>query len=162
VPLALPGDKSVTVGAVYGGPTDPNAGSTATATTITLPPVGRSYVFSDGAGYAASAQCNGAGGDGCRMYKFVLATATTLDFHYRWDGLADMGLYRLNSSGGAPTAMGGCDNGGQGASGQPENCTAAALAAGTYYIALVYYGPASYGGGAQPAPAFTQFRITAR
>jgi len=163
VPLTLPGDKNVTASStVYGGATDPNSGSIATASTLALPPVGRTYVFADGAGYVASAQCGGAGGDGCKMYKIVLTAATTLDFRYTWQGGADMGLYRLNSSGGAPTAMGGCDNGGQGASGQPETCTAAALAAGTYYIALVYYGPGSYGGGAQPAPTFTNFSITAR
>lgn len=163
VPLAVAGDKTVTVGATYGGATDPNAGSLATASTIVMPPVGRTFVFSDGAGYAASAICTGvAGADGCRIYKFVLTAATTLDFRYQWQGVADMGLYRLNNVGGGATAMSGCDNGGQGASGQPENCTAAALPAGTYYISLSYFGPASYGGGANPAPTFTQFRVTAR
>lgn len=166
VPLALPGDKTITVGATYGGATDPNSGSIATASTIALPPVGRSFVYSDGPGYVPSAACTLAGnGDGCKFYKIVLTAATTLDFQYRWQGGAagaDMGLYRFSSAGTGPTAMAGCDNGGQGSTGQPENCTAATLAAGTYYIGLVYFGALSYGGGANPAPTFTQFRITAR
>ena len=162
VPLALNGDKSIAVGATYGGGSDANAVTLATATTINLPPVGRTYILSDAGSFANASAC--AGIDGCRTYKIVVPAARTYVFEVRWQGTSDMGLYRLNSSGGSATAMGGCDNGGQGASGQPENCTAAALPAGTYYLQMQFFGvvagyPAS---AATVAPTFYQFRMTAQ
>ncbi len=159
VPLALPGDKSITVGSTYGGASDPNALAFATASTIVLPPVGRSYIFSDGGAMGASA----AGGDGARFYKFVVTGTASHDIEFRWQGTSDMGLYRLNSTGGGATAMGGCDNGGQGLP-AVETCSVTGLAAGTYTFATVYYGVlAGYPPSANTVPpTHFQFRVTSK
>lgn len=159
VPLALPGDKSITVGSTYGGASDPNALSFATASTIVLPPVGRSFIFSDGGALGAGA----AGGDGARYYKFVLTGAASYDIEFRWQGTADMGLYRLNSTGGGASSQGGCDNGGQGLP-AVETCSTTGLAAGTYFFASVFYGT---GAGYPPSaatvpPTYFQFRVTSK
>lgn len=166
VALTVPGDKSITVGATYGGGSDANAGTIATASTIVLPPVGRSFIFSDAGPFTTSAPCaTGPGsGDGCRLYKFVLTGAATYDLEFRWQGGSDLGLYRLDSTGGSASSQGGCDNGGQGAGGQPELCTVTALPAGTYFFAVAFYGTASgYPASANTVPpAFYQFRVSRR
>ena len=79
---------------------------------------------------------------------------------------ADLGVYRLNAAGTTATSAGttgNCDNGGQGASGQPELCTFTALAAGTYFIAVDFFGVGAYAPGPNTvAPTWFQFRITKR
>lgn len=162
VALAVPGDKSITVGATYGGATDANATALATATTIVLPPLNRSFIYSDAGPMSAASQCAGSTGDGCRVYKFVLTGATSYDIDFRWQGGSDMGLYRFNAAGATNTAQGSCDNGGQGPSGQPETCTVTALPAGTYFFSAVFFGT---GSGYPPdantvPPTFYQFRVT--
>ena len=158
VPLALPGDKSITVGSTYGGASDPNATALATASTVVLPPVGRSFIFSDGGALGAGGF---AGGNGTRLYKFVVTGTASYDLEFSWQGTSDMGLYRLNSTGGGASSQGGCDNGGQGTGGQPETCSVTGLAAGTYYFAVVFY---DYGGGgaANIPPTHFQFRVTSK
>ena len=98
------------------------------------------------------------------MYKFVLTGAATYDLEFRWQGGSDLGLYRLDSTGGSASSQGGCDNGGQGAGGQPELCTVTALPAGTYFFAVAFYGTASgYPASANTVPpAFYQFRVSRR
>jgi hypothetical protein len=156
VPLALPGDQSITVGATYGGGSDPNAASFATASTITLRPTGATVISDTGPFTVASAQCSHAG-DFCRFYKFVLTATTTYDADLEYPGGADMGYYRFNSAG--SSAAGIADNLGQAPGNQPETGTDTNLAAGTYYIGIVYYGVPSYGAGVQAAPAFFQLRL---
>ena len=92
----------------------------------------------------------------------VLTGPTTYDIEFRWQGGSDNGLYRLNSTGATATSQG-CDNGGQGASGQPESCTVTGLAAGTYYFAVDFFGTGSgYPASANTVPpTFYQLRVTA-
>ena len=157
VPLTLPGDKTVTLSSTFTGTSLAGTGTIATAPTIVFPPAGRSVVFADGGAFTASSQCAALGGDGCRLYKFVLAATGTYAVDFKWNGPgADMGLYRLSSTGapGSTTAD---------AHGQPdteETGSITSLAAGTYFVAIVYYGAGSYGGGALAAPTGFTFRIT--
>jgi hypothetical protein len=156
VSLSVPSDKSVTVGATYGGPSDPNAGSTATASTVVLRPTGTTVISDTGPFTFASAQCSHAG-DFCRFYKFVLTATTTMDADLEYPGGADMGYYRFNSTG--TSAAGIADNLGEAPGNQPETGTDSGLAAGTYFIGIVYFGAPSYGPGVLPAPAFFQLRL---
>jgi len=156
VALSVPSDKSVTVGAAYGGPSDPNAGLTSTASTVVLRPTGATVISDTGPFTTASAQCSHAG-DFCRFYKFVLAAATTMDADLEYPGGADMGYYRFNSSGSSASLI--ADGLGQAPGNQPETGTDTNLAAGTYFIGIVYFGAPSYGSGVQAAPAFFQLRL---
>ena len=150
---AVPGDKNVVVGAVT---IDPNANVQATASTVTLPAVGSTVIFSDGGGYAAGAggKCNLAGGDGCRYYKFVLVAPLKVDFELRWDPgtSTDLGAYILNAAQnnfiGAADA---CAN----QAGGPEVASGVTLPAGTTYIMIVYYAS-----GAEPP--FFQLKMTGK
>ena len=163
VPLALNGDKNITVSATYGGASDPNAGTIGAASTVAVPPVGRSFIYSDAGPFTMSGPCGAVTGDGCRFYKFVLAGPGTYDLEFRWQGTSDMGLYRVNSVGGSPSSQSGCDNGGQGAN-AVETCSVSGLAAGTYFFTVTFFGT---GSGYPPSaatvpPAFFQWRMTSK
>jgi hypothetical protein len=168
VPLALPSDgKSYTVGATFGGTTDPNAAVFANAPTITLRPAGSVAVTGGTIPSTNASQCGGQTGDGCAVYKVVLTAATTYDIKLIWQGGADMGLYRFKvaASGGVSSGTGftgNCDTGGQGPTGQPETCTVTALAAGTYYFGVEFFGTGSgYPADANTVPpTWFQFLVT--
>jgi len=145
---ALPGDKTVTVGAVTN---DPNALAKATAPTVTLPAVGETLIFSDGSPYPASGACGGiGGGDGCRWYKFVLAAPLKVDIELKWDPntTADLGLYSEN--GGATFNIDAF--GGQ--AGGPEAKANITIPAGTTYFVNTYYAPG--------VPPFFHMKITGK
>lgn len=160
VPLALNGDKSVT----YALAADPATLLQATAPTIVIPASGGTLVVTGAPPFGANSQCAGSSTDGCAVYKFTLAAPTTIQLTAVWGNLADLGLYRLNAAGTTATSAGtpgNCDNGGQGSSGQPETCTFPSLAAGTYFLAMDFFGPAAYGAGAPntTAPTWFQFKV---
>jgi len=158
VALSVPGDKTVTVGAPVA---DPNTSALATAPTVVLAAVGSSIIVSGTGPFNNAGQCGGTTGDGCELYKFVLANPTSYDINFVWQGGSDMGLYRLNSSGGGASSQGGCDNGGQGSTGQPELCIINNRPAGTYFFAVVFFGTGSgYPAGPDAViPAWYQFRV---
>ncbi len=134
--LSVPSTATVSVAAPA---TDVAAESPTTAPTLTFPASGGTLYFGDSAPFTASAACNNVGGylDGCTWYKVVLTATTTFDVRLSWPVGADLGLYYGTSPDG--TGGGGiADNGGQGASGDPETGTIT-LAAGTYYFAVAYY-----------------------
>ena len=153
-----PGDKSVTLSVVA----DPSTNTLATAPVITPAASGGLIVVSGAGPFNDASQCAGSTGDGCQSYKVVLATAGVFDLKLIWQGGSDNGLYRFNAAG-TTNAAGTCDNGSQGAAGQPETCTFT-LAAGTYYFSVVFFGVGSgYAPGANTAiPAWYQFKVTTR
>jgi hypothetical protein len=157
LPVSVNGDKTITVGPLT---SDPNATALATASIFTLAPSGQASALSDSGPFNNPSQCGGISGDGCRLYKVVLAGSTTFDLHLIWQGGADMGLYILDS-GGAFSTGGAADAGGQGPSGQPENATVT-LAAGTYYFAVEFFGTGSgYPSSANTVPpTFYQLLVT--
>ncbi len=168
VPLPLPSDgKTFTVGAAFGGTTDPAAAVFATAPAITLRPQGSVMVTGGTVPSTNASECGGGTGDGCAVYKVVLTGSTTYDINLVWQGASDMGLYRFKVAGsgavsGGSGFTGNCDNGGQGASGQPEVCTVTGLAAGTYFFGVEFFGTGSgYSAGANTVPpTWFQFRVT--
>ena len=123
---------------------------------------GGSIVVSGTGPFNNAGECGGTTGDGCELYKFVLANPTSYSIGFVWQGGSDMGLYRLNSSGGGASSQGGCDNGGQGSDGsQSETCSVSNLAAGTYFFAVVFFGTGSgYDPGPEAVPpTWYQFRV---
>ena len=166
VPLNVPSDgKTFTVGSTFGGTFDPTVTARATAPTVTLRRAGSVVVSGPALPTNNPTQCSGVSGDWCGIYKIVLTAATTFDLTLIWQGGADLGLYRVKSDGSGATSagdVGDCDNGGQGASGQPETCTVNAVAAGTYFLTVQFFGT---GSGYPPSantvpPAWYQFRVT--
>ena len=154
-------NKTVTVGTTPPA-VDPNTAALATAPTVTLAPAARSIVVTGAGTFANAGQCGGTTGDGCELYKFVLTGEGNYDIYFQWQGGSDMGLYRLNEAGAGASSQGGCDDGGQGSSGQPEECSVTGLAAGTYYFAVVFFGTGSgYGASANTViPTWYQFAVT--
>lgn len=140
VPLALNGDKTVTVGAAYAGPTDAGAGSFATATTYTLR---KSLVISDNGPLNGPCPANLGGGNFCRYYKVTVPAGSTQG-RIVWDGptSTDLGVYTLNAAGtSAVTAV--ADDGGT-ASGTTGDTSAAFTAtAGTIGFVVMNFGPAA-------------------
>lgn len=154
VPVTLNGDKSITVGSTYAGPTDPNGTASATATTLTLP-VGRSIIVSDNGPFTAGGACTaaifGGGTTSCRWYKVVTTAANTFTGELRWDPgtSTDLGLYVIPSTLTGAAAI--ADNAGT-QTGGPETGSSASKAAGTYFIVIVNYSATN--------PAFYQFRLS--
>lgn len=142
VNLNLPGDKSIAIGPPVA---DPLTNLLATAPTIVLPASGGNLVVS-GAGpfNNAATECAGSTGDGCQLYKVVIADTThSYDITLKASGGQDMGLYRINAAGTSATSAGStgnCDASGQDAA--PESCTMT-LAPGTYFFAVVFFGTGS-------------------
>lgn len=162
VKLALPSDgKTVTPSATFGGTTQAGTDAFATAPTIALPTVvGQSVVVTDnGNVWGTPAGCvTGTGADNCKVYKIVVPAGQTFTLRGIFDTSADIGFYRFNStfSGQATIA----DALGQSATNTESGTLGASLAAGTYYIMVAYYGPASYGPGAVARPTVIQLKIT--
>lgn len=122
----------------------------ATAPAITDPATGDTTAFWDGGDYGHT---DTPFGDGERLYKLVVGTGHTIKFQlpYISDG-ADLGVYFYDGSM-APMAPGGgfvVDNAGGGGSSGTANAESGnvTLAAGTYYVAIVYFNYA-----ASPTPA---------
>ncbi len=166
VPLALPGDQSLTVGSVYSGPTDANAASAATASTITLTGA-RSTLISDGGALSTACPASLAatfGGSSCRYYKITLAAGTaTARIKWNAGAVSDLGLFLVNAAGTTCVATL-ADNNGQVAgstgdnSAQPLNCAESAnlsITAGTYILTVVEF---NYG--VVVVPAWYQFIIS--
>lgn len=152
VPLAIAGDKSITVGAAVA---DPAGGSIATAPTVAVPAVDSTVVWSDAGAYVGGGPCNSLGGDGCRYFKIVLAAPAKVNFELRWDptNTSDLGLYYLNSVGaGAGLIADALGN----QAGGPEVKAGYTLPAGTSYIAIAWY---DYGSGTG-MPAFAHVKVT--
>ncbi len=161
VPLALPSNGKTIAPTGFGGVTLAGGTDITNAPEITLPTaVGKSVVVTDnGTGYAATAVCTGTlGGDNCRFYKVVVPAGQNFNLTGRFDTSADIGFYRLNSAGGFSGTI--ADALGQSSSQQEAGALGSNLAAGTYYIAVTYYGPNSYGGGAVARPTIMQIRLT--
>ena len=150
VPLALPGDQSMTVGSVYSGPTDANATSAATASTITLTGA-RSTMISDGGALSTACPASLAaafGGSSCRYYKITLAAGTaTAQIKWNAGAVADLGVFLVNAAGTTCVATL-ADNNGQVAGSlgdvgtQPLNCAENAnvsITAGTYILTVVEF-----------------------
>jgi hypothetical protein len=156
VPLSIPGDQNITVGAVS---SDANASSIATASTITLPATGVTQVFSDGGAYTAGGPCaiGALGGNGCRYYKIVQATAAGYNWELRWDPntTTDLGLYLLNSTGTA--SSGTIADGFSNQAGGAETSAAAGFTVpvGTFFMTVVYYNSG-------PQPPFFHVKIVGR
>lgn len=171
VSLSEPSDgKSITVSSTYGGPTDANADSPVTASTITLTG-SRSTAVADGG--VMVAPCVGLAGTfgataTCKYYKFT-ATAASMSGDLVWDAgtNADLGIYILGASGTTCLAAiaddFGLEPGNVGehdanASG-PFNCAFSAnanLVAGASIVAIVNF---DHGGGAI-SPVWYEFRIS--
>lgn len=161
VPLDLDSDgKTITPTATFGGTTLAGGTDLANAPTIAIPTViGLSTVLTDQGGYGTFSSClTSLGGDTCRLYKIVVPATQTFALEGNWDTTADIGFYRLSSTGVATTTPI-ADGLGQSAT-RKESGTTGSLAAGTYFIAVVYYGVGSYGGAAQPQPGTMQVRLT--
>jgi hypothetical protein len=143
VPLNLVGDKSVTVGSVYAGPTDPNATTVAGASTLTVPSNG-TLVVSDGGTLTTPCSSQGFGsGAVCRYFKIVVP-AETVTGRIVWTAAAsaDLGVYTLNAAGtSAATEI--ADEGGpaDGMTGDVGPGTSPKLAAGTFIFAVASFGP---------------------
>ena len=161
VPLAVPGDKSVTVSGTFSGPTDPNANVAATASTITLTG-SRSTAIADGG--TITTLCNVAalgGGVKCRYFKLV-TTAASMSGDLVWNAAThvDLGIYILTADGTGCVADIADDNGAEnGNIGEhdtsPFNCTFSAninLTAGTFIVAIVDF--------SATAPPWFEFRIS--
>ncbi len=162
VPLSLPSDgKSITVSGTFGGTSLAGGTDISNAPTITLPSAaGLSAIVTDMGSYGTYGTClSTLGGDSCRIYKIVVPATQSYEVSMEYQGnLADLGLYRLTSAGAFAATV--ADAHGQGSGAAPEDGNMNSLAAGTYYLAVTYYGAGSYGGGAQPLPTFVQIRLT--
>lgn len=154
VPLAVPGNKVVTVGAAGN---DATGGAIATAQTVPVPAVGTTVIWSDAGTYVAGGPCalGALGGDGCRYFKIVLAAPAKVNFELRWDptNTSDLGLYFVNSTGTSGSII--ADAAGNQAGG-PETKAGYTLPAGTSYIAIVWYDYAPGTG----MPAFSHVKVT--
>ena len=142
VPLLLDATTAVTVSNTV--LTLPGADAYATAPEVQIPPTGKTGgVVDNGVWFTGPAACSSALGGPCRLYKIVLTTARTFTINASWDNTADVGVYRVNSTGTTLTNIG-CDIHGP-APGHFETCTISNLAAGTYFLLVddfsPFYGP---------------------
>lgn len=112
----------------------------ASAPVITIPPAGARGGFVD-AGTWGAAVCAGNSGAPCQLYKFTLLADATFDVTPHWSNTADVGLYFMSEDGSTDTDQA-CDEHGNATdpSGFAEQCTIT-LAAGTYLLGVVSYGP---------------------
>lgn len=163
VALNVNGDKSVTVGNTYAGPTDPNANSVATAST--LHEVGaQSFVVSDNGTMVTP--CNSSqfgGGALCRYYKITIpAGVASGDLVWDTGTTADMGAYLMMADGTTCAADVGDANGPTpGNVGEhlptPYNCaysnSAYSIPAGSYVLVIMVFG-------GSPPPVWYQFRMS--
>lgn len=159
VPFDVPGDKSVTVGATYGGPTDANANAPGTASTVTLTG-SRSSIISDNGAFVTSCSAIFGAGATCRYYK-VAVTAAGFSGDLRWEAPSniDLGAYILNAAGTGCVSLIADDFGPQsgavGEQGIQRTCgggALAALTASTVTIAIVDFSATK--------PTWFQFRFS--
>jgi hypothetical protein len=134
VPLTVNLPAIITVPALSG------TGDPATAPLIAAPGTGATVSIFDHGDAPGYVGCGDIQVD-CQIYKFVVpAGGATYDFTMTWSNTADEGLYFLGADGATATGDA-CDSNGNGATAQPEICSDLALAAGTYYLAVVPFGP---------------------
>jgi hypothetical protein len=166
VPLAVPANQSITVGATYTGPTDPTTTVPATAPTITL--VGaHPLVVGDGAPLVpctAGLLGTFGGGSMCKYYKITIA-AGKLTANIHWGDAApddDLGLFLSSTDGTTCKATLSDDQGAtSGLTGDATlafNCAENAAftpVAGTYLLTVAQFG---YTG--TPSPPWQLFRIS--
>jgi hypothetical protein len=136
-PVSDSTDVALTIAATV--PAQSGTDQFATAPTITIAPSGGSTAFYDGAPMAAAA-CGDESGAPCQLYKFVLSEDAVLDFSLGWSNVADLGLYILDSAGNDVPDDTFCDDNGRGSTAGLEAC-ALSLTAGTYFAAVVSFGP---------------------
>lgn len=161
VPLALPGDKSVTVGSTFAGPTSAGANSPTTADTISF--VGsRSTVLADGGTLTTTCPSGvtaGLGSTLCRFYKINVPAAGAMSANIRWSGstTSDMAVILVDSTG-VKCAEVIADNNGAvpGTTGDDTNnlnCTEGAAgtapSAGPAYLVVLFF---QYGGSGSVPP----------
>lgn len=161
VKLALPSDgKTVAPTATFGGTTLAGGTDIANAPDIVLPTaVGLSVVITDQGAYGTPAWCAAQlSADTCRVYKVVVPAGQTFVLTGKFDTNADIGFYRVTAAGSFQATV--ADALGQSSSRTESGTFGASLAAGTYYLAVAYYGPDSYGAGAVAQPTTLQIRIT--
>lgn len=114
----------------------PIAGTDAFATAPVLS-VGNVGVFD-----AASFGCIGCGVNGFDSQIYSLTVpAGSRTFTLIWSNNSDLGLYFQTVAGGGPVVTTGCDAHGNGATAQPETCTAT-FPAGTYFLNVENFAPA--------------------
>jgi hypothetical protein len=127
-----------------------------TAAIATAPLVGNAGFYYDAGSFGASADC--ADFSPCQIYKINPAVAANT-FTVTWANTTDLGLYFMNAGGALIATGAACDSKGNGATAQPETCTAT-FPAGTNYLELDNFGPAYAGGAAaNPAPVWVGIRI---
>lgn len=114
-------------------------GAPGTAPTIEIPGAGSTRGFIDAvpAGYAT---CGGTQPVPCQIYKFTLAADQAFDVAALWEGTSDVGIYFLQSDGVTAAGDGSCDANANADAGGHEECTQE-LTAGTYFLAVVPFGP---------------------
>jgi hypothetical protein len=112
-------------------------GSPATAPTIEIPGAGITRGFIDNGTSVGYAACGDVGLP-CQVYKFTLASDAVFDVVATWSNTSDVGIYFFESDGATLTGNTDCDSNGN--DGAPEVCTQE-LPAGTYYLAMVPFGP---------------------
>jgi hypothetical protein len=112
-------------------------GAPLTAPTIEIPGLGVTRGFIDNGTSVGYADCGDVGLP-CQVYKFVLAADAVFDVTATWSDASDIGIYFFESDGATLTGNFGCDA--HGNDGTPETCTQE-LAAGTYFLAFVPFGP---------------------
>jgi hypothetical protein len=137
-------DVPVTISATV--PARPGTDDISTAPELVAPTVSgaRTGLF-DGNGFGA-ANCGGNSGAPCQLYKLTVPSDVTIDATLTWNNDADMGLYVLDANG-DDADTGPCDADGR-AAGEPETCGGVdglsdplVFTAGTYYLAVVSFGP---------------------
>ncbi len=84
-----------------------------------------------------SGDVTGTGADGGRFYKIVIPEDGTFDISLSWEGGKDLGVVLYDGAGTPVEYV--ADSHGTGASASPEEAEEYALAAGTYYLAVVWF-----------------------
>lgn len=131
----------------------------ATAPLIAAPATGATVTIFDAASSPGYVGCGDIGVD-CQIYKFdVPVGGGTYDFTMTWANTADEGLYFLGSDGATFTGDA-CDSHGNGDTAQPEVCADLALAAGTYYLAVVPFG--AFYDPFDPNPSWVKIEVTGK
>jgi pre-peptidase len=152
-PLVLPSTEAAITAGTTVAPIA-GTGSPATAPTIEIPAAGITRGFVDNGTSVGYAACGDVGLP-CQVYKFVLAADGVFDVTATWSNTSDVGIYFFESDGSTLTGNTDCDSNGN--DGLPEVCTEE-LAAGTYFLAVVPFGP--FYPTPEPNPDWVNVRIT--
>ena len=116
----------------------------------------RGSAWHRGRGTAGYAGCGDIGVD-CQIYKFTLAADADVNVLANWEGTSDVGIYFLASDGTTAAGDASCDANGNGDTAQPETCVQS-LTAGTYFMAVVPFGPVYPT--PEPIPTWVQVRLS--